>query len=200
MNPVSGGSFRRRPRLHPGARRARETESDSGDSGQEFYARRTSSAYLICKGRVPVTGKAAKTRNGDSEKLWPPSQQRQAGRPHGVVSFGTAPALLRWVGRRGTPPGGTQRVRSRWPAERTAHNGRLDTALDEAAAKGWSVVDVKRGRKIVRSRSHRERRVCPARFTGTSSACVCLIEEPATEGRGNGWSRCGTAHCPGSLA
>ena len=36
-----------------------------------------------------------------------------------------------------------------WAYDRTSSNGRLDKALDEALAKGWTVVDMKNDWKII---------------------------------------------------
>jgi hypothetical protein len=36
-----------------------------------------------------------------------------------------------------------------WAYDRTSHIGRLDKALDEALARGWTVVDMKRDWKRV---------------------------------------------------
>jgi hypothetical protein len=40
----------------------------------------------------------------------------------------------------------TKRV---WACDRTSHIGRLDKALDEAQAKGWTVVDMKQDWKAI---------------------------------------------------
>lgn len=36
-----------------------------------------------------------------------------------------------------------------WAYDRQSHIGKLDKALDEAQQRGWTIVDIKRDRKIV---------------------------------------------------
>jgi hypothetical protein len=43
------------------------------------------------------------------------------------------------VARRGKPPDSTRE----WACDRKSHNGRLENALDEAAARGWIMVNMK---------------------------------------------------------
>jgi hypothetical protein len=78
-----------------------------------------------------------------------------------------------------------------WAYDRKSHWGRLDKALDEANARGWTVVDMKHDWKVIYPSSGRAvLTACGA--TPPIVSASCRPGPPAHSGRGwRGWRRTG---------
>ena len=91
----------------------------------------------------------------DDKEAKPIAIQRQIGR-RPIAAFGNSDGdlqMLQWT-TAGSGPRFALLVhhtdaKREWAYDRTSHIGRLDKALDEAAVKGWTVVDMQRDWKII---------------------------------------------------
>jgi hypothetical protein len=78
-----------------------------------------------------------------------------------------------------------------WAYDRKSHGGRLDKALDEANARGWTVVDMKHDWKVIYP-FQRSRGADGVRRDAAIVSASCRPGPPAHSGRGwRGWRRTG---------
>jgi phosphoglycolate phosphatase-like HAD superfamily hydrolase len=104
---------------------------------------------------VPVIMKTPDLVLNDDKEGKPVGIQRHIGR-RPIAAFGNSDGDLQMLEWTCSPPGArlcllvhhTDAERE-WAYDRTSHVGRLDKALDEAAARGWTIVDMKQDWKIV---------------------------------------------------
>ena len=104
---------------------------------------------------VPVIMKTPELVLNDDKEGKPVGIQRHIGR-RPIAAFGNSDGDLQMLEWTCSPPGArlcllvhhTDAERE-WAYDRTSHVGRLDKALDEAAAKRWTIVDMKQDWKTV---------------------------------------------------
>ena len=104
---------------------------------------------------IPVIMKTPDLVLNDDKEGKPVGIQRHIGR-RPIAAFGNSDGDLQMLEWTCSPPGArlcllvhhTDAERE-WAYDRTSHVGRLDKALDEAAARGWTIVDMKQDWKIV---------------------------------------------------
>jgi hypothetical protein len=104
---------------------------------------------------VPVIMKTPDLVLNDDKEGKPVGIQRHIGR-RPIAAFGNSDGDLQMLEWTCTPPGArlcllvhhTDAERE-WAYDRTSRVGRLDKALDEATAKGWTIVDMKQDWKTV---------------------------------------------------
>ena len=104
---------------------------------------------------VPVIMKTPELVLNDDKEGKPVGIQRHIGR-RPIAAFGNSDGDLQMLEWTCIPPGArlcllvhhTDAERE-WAYDRTSHVGRLDKALDEAVARGWTIVDMKQDWKTV---------------------------------------------------
>jgi hypothetical protein len=140
----------RRHRLHAalggeGLRHPARAGRRQQHQGEVRDARRQARARALCPSSTSSTTRKA-SRSASSQHI--------GRRP--ILAFGNSDGdlqMLQW-----TTAGSGARLAlivhhtdadREWAYDRTSHIGRLDKALDEAQAKGWTVVDMKKDWKVV---------------------------------------------------
>lgn len=104
---------------------------------------------------IPVIMKTPDLVLNDDKEGKPVGIQRHIGR-RPIAAFGNSDGDLQMLEWTCSPPGARlcllvhhTDAKREWAYDRTSHVGRLDKALDEAAARGWTIVDMKHDWKTV---------------------------------------------------